>query len=402
MCQDVLVCFAGGCAKTVEQAIPNCTNSASDVIAMKKTPKIENIQKGTRISLSKNKNHGRIIANPDSDQCLDTSDLNRLEQSFRQWVESSLRADVRFSRQRILIIFLLIRYTGAKLNEVLALNPFEDIDRDLHTVLYRGNAAGVGLNQREVQISRSLSSEIKDILAEPSFHESLGRVLDVDPGFVRRKFYERAQACGFAKRLGGPEVIRKARAVELMQSNMPLPAVQMMLGHSTPNLTTSYVSFSEAEIQQVAKLFLEKESMRKTSARNSFLGKIQNMTRGDIQARIDLTTIDGFSVTAVITNDSVERLGLQPGRMVIAEVKAPWVMLQNGDTEPECSAENRFKGVISRVTRGEINTECVVRISDGIELCAMVSTAGTRHLRLNEGGSIWALFNCFAVVLHVD
>ena len=189
----------GGCAKTAEQTSFNLKNPASDVIAMKKPPKTEKIPKGTQISLSRNKNHGRIIATPDSDQCLDSSELNRLEHSFRQWVASALRADVRFSRQRILIIFLLIRYTGAKLNEVLALNPFADIDPNLHTVLYQGSAVGGGLNQREVQISQSLSCEIRDIVAESPFSESRGKVLDVDPGFVRRKFYERAQACGFPR-----------------------------------------------------------------------------------------------------------------------------------------------------------------------------------------------------------
>ncbi len=352
--------------------------------------------------MSKNKNHGRIISTPDLDQCLDATQLNQMEQSFREWVDNSSRADIRFSRQRILIIFLLIRYTGAKLNEVLVLNPFKDIDWVQHTVFLRGSPTGTNANHREVQISKTLSIEIQGTLAELSFRESLGNVLAVDPGFVRRKFYERAQACGFAKRLGGPEIIRKARAVELMQNNMPLPAVQMMLGHSTPNLTSSYISFSKDEIQQVAKIFLERESMRKTSARNSFFGKIQNMQRGDIQTSVDLTTIDDLSISAVITNYSVERLGLKHGRVITAEVKAPSVILQSGDTEPMCSAENRFKGIIARLTRGKVNTECVVQISDGLELCAIVSTAGERHLKLKEGDSIWALFNCFSVVLHVD
>ena len=369
---------------------------------MKSRTKDKIIQPNSLISLSKNKNHGRIISIPDSDQHLDTSQLNCIEQSFREWVDNTPRTDIRFSRQRILIIFLLIRYTGAKLNEVLVLNPFEEIDFVRHSVLFRGSDTGTGLNQREVQISETLSREIKNMLADPSFQGALGSVLDVDPGFVRRKFYERAQMCGFPKQLGGPEVIRKARAVELMQSNMPLPAVQMMLGHSTPNLTSSYVSFSKDEIQQVAKIFMEKESMRKTSARNSFFGKIHNIQRGDIQTCVDLTTIDGLSITTVITNDSVERLGLKQGRMITAEVKAPWVMLQGGDTEPVCSAENRFQGIISRLTRGKLNTECVVRISDGIELCAIVSTAGDQHLNLKEGDSIWVLFNCFSVVLHID
>lgn len=369
---------------------------------MKSNPKTKRIRPTSKISLSKSLNHGRIVSVPDEDPCLDTAQLNLLEQSFREWADSSPRADTRHSRRRILIIFLLIRYTGAKLNEVLALNPFTDIDPVRHAVFFRETGIGVESNPREVQISETLSNEIRDMLADPSLREASVDLLDVDQGFVRRKFYERAQDCGFSKRLGGPEMIRKARAVELMQGNMPLPAVQIMLGHSTPNLTSSYVSFSEDEIRQVARLFMEKESKRKTSARNAFFGKIQNIQRGDIQTRVKLTTIDGHSITTVITNDSLERLGLKQGGLITAEVKAPWVILQGGDTEPACSAENRFKGVLTKITRGKTSTECVVRISDATELCAVVSSAGSRHLELKEGNSVWVLFNCFSVVLHVD
>ncbi|MFO7685928.1 MAG: hypothetical protein R6V60_07530 [Desulfobacterales bacterium] len=115
--------------------------------------------------------------------------------------------------------------------------------------------------------------EIQAIIADPIRKEKMQNMLRVDPDFVRRKFYERAEACGIAKHLGAPEILRKSRAVELMHSNMPLPAVQMLLGHSTPNLTSSYVSFSEDDIQQVTRLFIEKESALKTRARNSFLAK---------------------------------------------------------------------------------------------------------------------------------
>ncbi len=74
-------------------------------------------------------------------------------------------------------------------------------------------------------------------------------------------------------------MIRKARAVELMQRNMPMPAVQTMLGHSTMNLTSACVSFSKDDIAQVTKLFLDREASRKTSARNSFFGKIQAFSK---------------------------------------------------------------------------------------------------------------------------
>ncbi|MCA1793171.1 MAG: hypothetical protein LC660_04730 [Desulfobacteraceae bacterium] len=49
------------------------------------------------------KDHSRIISIADADTCLDTGRLNQLEKSFRKWATDSPRADVRFSRHRILI-----------------------------------------------------------------------------------------------------------------------------------------------------------------------------------------------------------------------------------------------------------------------------------------------------------
>ncbi|MFO7687056.1 MAG: TOBE domain-containing protein [Desulfobacterales bacterium] len=338
---------------------------------------------------------------PDTGHCLDTIQLDRLEQSFRDWADSSPRADVRPARRRILIIFLLIRYTGAKLNEVLALNPFADIDPKRSTVVYRGAGGEKKSHSREIQISEALCHEIQTTLTDPTYGNAMSQ-LAVDPAFVRRKFYERAQVCGLAKRQGGPEMIRKSRAVELMRGNVPLPAVQMILGHSTPNLTSAYVTFSADEIREVTRRFVEREAARRTSARNSFFGKIQAVRRGDIQSRVDLVTISGYSVVTIITNDSLDRLGLKKGALITAEVKAPWVILQRGASEPDCSAENRFHGVVARINSGKVNTEYTVRIDDGTELCAVVSSESRRRLALRVGDRVWALFTCFAVVLHVD
>lgn len=352
--------------------------------------------------LPNDSHHGRIVSIPKEDQCLDSVQLSRLEQAFRQWMVDSSRADVCKARRRILIVFLLIRYTGAKLSEVLALNPLKDIDLKRNVVVFRNPDTEKEVKHRRVQISEILSKELQEILSEPFSRNALPNLFGMDPGFVRRKFYERAEACGFSKQLGGPEMIRKARAVELMQSNLPLPAVQKMLGHSTPNLTAAYVSFSAEDIEQVTRLYVEREASRNTSARNAFFGKIQTIQRGDIQTRVVLSTISGYSITTVITNDSLEHLGLREGRLITAEVKAPWVILENDSKEPKCSAENRFSGIIDRINKGHINTEYIVRIADGTALCAVVSTESAQHLALEPGEQVWGLFNCFAVVLHVD
>ena len=343
-----------------------------------------------------------IEATASEEQCLDAIGLNRLEESFREWAAASPRQDVRVSRRRILLIFLLIRYTAAKLKDVLALDPFKDIDLDRSVVKYGSASVPAEHGIREIQISEKLSLEIKAALKDRAFRDSLERGFDVDPAFVRKKFYERAEDCGFPKRLAGPEVIRKARAVELMQGNAPFPVVQSLLGQSTPNLTSSYVSFSADEIQQAMRIFVEKESSRKTSARNSFFGKITAIKKGDIQSRIDLVTISGHTVSTIITNDSLKRLNLGQGQLITAEVKAPWVLLHSGQEEFTSSAENRFQGVITQVRQGKITTEYTVQISDGEYLCALVSADKNQVLSFKQGEQVWALFNCFAVVLHTD
>lgn len=351
------------------------------------------------VSMPERTHHGRIFSTPEKDKYLDIVQLHRLEQSFRNWAEAASRADVRVARRRILLIFLLIRYTGAKLSEVLSLHPFQDIDFERQTIRFGGMQEEPGRPHRKVQLPGVLCREIRAIISDPSFKSTLQARLDVDPGFVRRKFYERAEACGIAKQLGAPEILRRSRGVELMQNDMPLPAVQMLLGHSTPNLTSSYVSFSEDDIQQVTKFFMEKESVRKTSARNSFFGKIQVIEQGDIQTRVELLTIDGHRISTIITNDSLRRLGLKAGKLITAEVKAPWVMLQKRDDAPECSADNIFDGVVERIHRGEINTEYVVRISEGSKICSIVTSESSRRLGLGEGDRVWALFNSASVVL---
>jgi molybdate transport system regulatory protein len=346
--------------------------------------------------------HARLMAAAVAGRCLDTAQLDRLEQSFGQWAKSAARLDVQMSRQRILLVFLLIRYTGAKLSEVLALDPFQDLHPERQSVVFGKPEATPERPPREVQIPEKLSQEIQEALADTAFRQSLGSLFKVDPGHVRRKFYERALACGFPKELGGPDALRKARAVELLQNNVPLPVVQRILGHSTPNLTAAFVSFSDDDLRQVEKFFLEKEARRRTSARNAFFGKISAIRQGDIQTRVELVTIGGYRVTTVITNDSLARLGLKTGMLITAEVKAPWVVLHTGEEEPQCSAENAFRGTIGRIIKGKITTEYVVQIADGTELCSVVTSDLSRRLDIQVNDPVWAVFTSFAVVLHLD
>ncbi len=341
---------------------------------------------------------GGIIPITDEGTCLDSSQLLQLEQSFRRWGDAPTRRDVRQSRRRILLIFLLIRYTAAKLNEILELDPFTDMNGQ--QICIRNRSTDAGDCTRNITLPEPVAKEIQQALADADFRNTLTNLFAIDPAFVRKKFYERAQDCGFDKRLAGPEMIRRARAVELMQSNMPLPAVQQLLGHASPGPTTAHVTYSPEELQRVTQLFLDRESARSSSARNTFYGKISAIKRGDIQAQISLITPGGHTITTLITLESLDRLALQVGRLVTAEIKAPWVMVQPGDAAMDISAENQFSGTVVRIRQGKIISEYVVRLDDGSEICALISEEGSLRLACREGDPARVFFNCFAVILH--
>lgn len=325
--------------------------------------------------------------------------MSKVENAFRSWSEETPRLDIRYSRKRVLLIFLLIRYTGARLNEALGVDWLRDIDTNGRKVAF---GASNDSTKRFVEISASLTEEIVQILREivPSGAKTF--LLKIDEGHIRRKFYERAVSCGLPQELGAPQAIRRARAVELMKNNVPLPVVQRILGHSSPNLTASLVSYSEEDIHQVTQHFLEKESARKTSARNTFFGKISRIVCGDVQSLIELVTLTGDVVSSVITNNSLSRLGIKLGSLVTAEVKAPWVLIHKTLHEPLCASENIFSGKISKVLNGTVVSEITVKINDGTEICSLMTIECLDRLELKEFDKVWASFSSFSVILHID
>jgi molybdate transport system regulatory protein len=346
-------------------------------------------------SLRSAASHARILSGPGSGRCLDLIQLNRIEQALREWADGAPRPDLVLSRRRVLIIFLLIRYTGARLGEVLGLDLKADVDFETHTVRFRKG-------DREVLLPQGVSAEIRTALESfPGRNAGTG-MLKLDPAHVRRKLYERAEAIGLRRELGAPEVIRRSRAVELMQGNVPLPVVQKILGHSTPNLAASYVTFSAEEMRRAETFFIDRENRRETSARNAFFGKINRLIKGDVQARVEIATPGGYCIGAVITNHSLERLGLKPGSLVAAEVKAPWVTICRSVEDPASSADNVLAAVVERIVRGKVTSEIITRISDGTEICAIVSRQSLERLALKPADTVWAVFNAFTVVLHAD
>ena len=65
----------------------------------------------------------------------------------------------------------------------------------------------------------------------------------------------------------------------------------------------------------------------KLSARNKLKGKILDVKKGGTTAHVRLEIASGQIVTASITNEAVEELGLKPGSAAVAVIKASDVMI---------------------------------------------------------------------------
>jgi molybdopterin-binding protein len=69
------------------------------------------------------------------------------------------------------------------------------------------------------------------------------------------------------------------------------------------------------------------EAIMKLSARNKLKGKIIEVKKGATTAHVRLEIAPGQIVTASITNEAVEELGLKAGAAATAVVKASDVMI---------------------------------------------------------------------------
>jgi molybdopterin-binding protein len=68
----------------------------------------------------------------------------------------------------------------------------------------------------------------------------------------------------------------------------------------------------------------------KLSTRNRLPGTIMEVTKGEVAANVSLRVGDNHMV-ALITRESVDELGLQPGMKITAVVKATDVVILTGE-----------------------------------------------------------------------
>jgi molybdate transport system regulatory protein len=331
---------------------------------------------------------------------LESEQLEALTESFRDWYREAVRPDIQRARGRVWVVYLALRYTGARLGKVLAIDERTDVDIDRAVIKFWSDEARLGEPLREVKMPEAAMAEIAAYLDEAQ--EISGTVFQLDQGYVRRKFSERAKAIGLPKDLCNPRVLRHSRAIELLRSGAPLQVVQNLLGHSTINLTAHYCDFSEEDLKRLLQYYIQKEMRMKTSARNSFTGKVAAIRTGQVLSEVEVITPVGHHLVSVITNESLQNLGLALGSIATAIIKAPWIIIEKDADSTRTSARNRFRGKITKINAGQIVAEVIASLDDGTNLVTLITVPSLANLDLKVGDTAWFLCKAFSVILNVD
>jgi len=139
----------------------------------------------------------------------------------------------------------------------------------------------------------------------------------------------------------------------------------------------------------------------KVSARNVFNGQITALTDGPVNAEVELTLAGGDKLVAIVTEGSVQSLGLAVGKEAIAFVKAPWVMVLAGEPEVKFSARNQLTGTVAALSKGAVNTEVAIALAGGSTVYAVITNEAVMDLGLKQGVAATALIKAGHVILGV-
>lgn len=137
-----------------------------------------------------------------------------------------------------------------------------------------------------------------------------------------------------------------------------------------------------------------------TSARNQLLGRVTNITRGGVNAEVDLELAGGDRLAAVITQASADNLGIEPGVSITALIKASWLIVAAGDlSATRLSTRNHLVGVVESVIRDDVAAEITLRLPGGAILAAVITRESADTLALAAGDTATALCKASSVIL---
>ncbi|MBW6507980.1 MAG: TOBE domain-containing protein [Desulfuromonadales bacterium] len=139
----------------------------------------------------------------------------------------------------------------------------------------------------------------------------------------------------------------------------------------------------------------------KISTRNVLNGKVTAIKRGAVNSEVEMTIAGGHRIVAIITNESVEALGLINGRNAFALIKAPLVAIGKDIAGMKFSTRNILEGTIKDITHGSVNGGVTIDLPGGNLMEAIVTEHSIAELKLKVNDTVTAFFKASHVIVAV-
>lgn len=136
------------------------------------------------------------------------------------------------------------------------------------------------------------------------------------------------------------------------------------------------------------------------SIRNQIPGTVLSVRPGEVMATVKVRLEGGQEITAAITLEAAQELGLAPGSAVQVLVKSTEVSLATAAVEG-LSIRNQIPGTVNGITSGGAMASVKIGVVGG-ELTAAITKDAVADLGLTAGSSVVALIKSTEISLATD
>lgn len=136
------------------------------------------------------------------------------------------------------------------------------------------------------------------------------------------------------------------------------------------------------------------------SARNKIKATVTEVKNGAVNAVVKLDAGNGINLSAVITMDSVNDLGLSAGKTCYATIKASEVMISN--EKLKISARNQIEGTITEIKKGVVNAVVKLDAAGDVKVTSVITMDSVNDLGLDVGKKAVAIIKSSSVMITVE
>ena len=135
----------------------------------------------------------------------------------------------------------------------------------------------------------------------------------------------------------------------------------------------------------------------KLSARNKFIGKVTDVTRGAVNGIVKIELSNGQHITSSITLEAIDDLDITVGKEVTAIIKSTSVLIGRGQLT--LSARNKLSGTIIDINRDAVNAIVKVELPSNVVISSSITLEAVDELDLTVGTEVTAVVKASEVLI---